>query len=103
MLSRSESCLAITYEGRLEANDNEPCLEFNSFYLGDITGGNKGDLIIASDGMPFDCTLNLTPIVLLGVIGENSAMFLLPNGFLPFYVSTVRPTGRRDAIPVPRA
>jgi hypothetical protein len=60
--------------------------------LGDITCGRSGDLIASIFAIPFNLGLNLTAMVLLGVIGEKSDGCFIYFSLL-FEVSTVRPGG----------
>jgi len=58
--------------------------------LGDITCGRSGDLIASMFGIPLFLGLNLTAIVLLGVIGEKSDGCFIYFSLL-LEVSTDRP------------
>lgn len=65
----------------------------NYLFLGEIIGGRPGDLRASILPMPLFYGLNLTAIVLLGVIGEKSDIYLIYFIGLVFVVSTVRPVG----------
>lgn len=66
---------------------------FNILLLrGEITCGRSGDFIASMFGIPLFLGLNLTAIVLLGVIGEKSEGCLIYFSLL-LEVSTVRPAG----------
>lgn len=62
--------------------------------------GSIGDFNASTLIGPLFCALKRTPIVLLGVIGEKSATFFTKPCTFPFEVSTVRPAGRREAVPL---
>jgi hypothetical protein len=65
---------------------------FSKLVRGEITCGRSGDLIASMFAIPLFLGLNLTAIVLLGVIGEKSDGCFIYLSLL-LEVSTVRPGG----------
>jgi hypothetical protein len=64
---------------------------FNYPFCGEAIGGSPGDLIASMLAIPLFRGLNRTAIVLLGVIGEKSEIYLAYLMGLALDVSTVRP------------